>query len=134
PARSFRACTTCWAGATRWASSSRSDGEGGGRSGPPPDLRVIRFGLRRRFLHLDQRPAPAAVPRPGLTVPAPSPKLPRLFRGPQGLRTNRRPCIKHRTTDHPPAAKRWRSEEHRSELQSRENLGCRLLLENKKTT
>src|SRR5690606_42150420 len=29
---------------------------------------------------------------------------------------------------------RWRSEEHTSELQSRENLVCRLLLEKKKTT
>src|SRR6266511_6437660 len=31
-------------------------------------------------------------------------------------------------------ATQWRSEEHTSELQSRENLVCRLLLEKKKTT
>src|SRR5690606_41463348 len=31
-----------------------------------------------------------------------------------------------------PFSKRWRSEEHTSELQSRENLVCRLLLEKKK--
>src|SRR5690606_40967934 len=34
----------------------------------------------------------------------------------------------------PPARSRWRSEEHTSELQSRENLVCRLLLEKKKTS
>src|SRR6266511_5487235 len=34
----------------------------------------------------------------------------------------------------PPAAWRGRSEEHTSELQSRENLVCRLLLEKKKKT
>src|SRR5690606_41537985 len=33
---------------------------------------------------------------------------------------------------HRPPAVRWRSEEHTSELQSRENLVCRLLLEKKK--
>src|SRR5436309_11932236 len=33
-----------------------------------------------------------------------------------------------------PARRRRRSEEHTSELQSRENLVCRLLLEKKKTT
>src|SRR5215475_14785862 len=32
----------------------------------------------------------------------------------------------------PPARTTWRSEEHTSELQSRENLVCRLLLEKKK--
>src|SRR5690625_6996698 len=32
------------------------------------------------------------------------------------------------------SAKRWRSEEHTSELQSRGHLVCRLLLEKKKTT
>src|SRR6266700_4173453 len=34
----------------------------------------------------------------------------------------------------PACAGRWRSEEHTSELQSRENLVCRLLLEKKKKT
>src|SRR5436309_10025027 len=33
---------------------------------------------------------------------------------------------------HHPRARGWRSEEHTSELQSRENLVCRLLLEKKK--
>src|SRR2546421_1565805 len=34
----------------------------------------------------------------------------------------------------PPAVIHWRSEEHTSELQSRSDLVCRLLLEKKKTT
>src|SRR5436309_8130685 len=46
---------------------------------------------------------------------------------------SRRPPERHRWRKSP-AARRSRSEEHTSELQSRENLVCRLLLEKKKTT
>src|SRR5690606_41910612 len=48
----------------------------------------------------------------------------------------RRPCLLATLAHHPVrllAAGRNRSEEHTSELQSRENLVCRLLLEKKKT-
>src|SRR5690606_31009020 len=48
-------------------------------------------------------------------------------------RNSTRPFSKGRTTRNPVAATRMaRSEEHTSELQSRENLVCRLLLEKKK--
>src|SRR5436309_7694044 len=51
-----------------------------------------------------------------------------LFRSPgSGLQV---PTRKHVPARLEPAA--WRSEEHTSELQSRENLVCRLLLEKKK--
>src|SRR5690606_39386731 len=43
------------------------------------------------------------------------------------------PYVKGGSVD-PPEGARWRSEEHTSELQSRENLVCRLLLEKKKHT
>src|SRR5436309_10554301 len=44
------------------------------------------------------------------------------------------PCVRGRPAraDHPGESRRWRSEEHTSELQSRENIVCRLLLEKKK--
>src|SRR5690625_6421175 len=41
---------------------------------------------------------------------------------------HRRPATAHQTARNP-AAERWRSEEHTSELQSRGHLVCRLLLE-----
>src|SRR5690606_40795055 len=56
-----------------------------------------------------------------------------------GGRTGRE-CPATADASRPPAPRRrpesscWRSEEHTSELQSRENLVCRLLLEKKKTT
>src|SRR5690606_40623350 len=42
------------------------------------------------------------------------------------------PAPRRTATGSPHAASSWRSEEHTSELQSRENLVCRLLLEKKK--
>src|SRR5436309_15651689 len=54
-----------------------------------------------------------------------------LFRsGPFALR--RSPSARRRVRRGPSARGRTRSEEHTSELQSRENLVCRLLLEKKK--
>src|SRR5258707_9820964 len=44
----------------------------------------------------------------------------------------RSPCCGPRWTRPPPATDCWRSEEHTSELQSRQYLVCRLLLEKKK--
>src|SRR5690606_40677885 len=51
-----------------------------------------------------------------------------LFRSRAGDRSFPRPCCATPTRDRPVR----RSEEHTSELQSRENLVCRLLLEKKK--
>src|SRR5690606_41424326 len=64
--------------------------------------------------HHGARPPSVPVPRPGLGRRAPRPRRAGLGRrgSPPGLRR--------------------RSEEHTSELQSRENLVCRLLLEKKK--
>src|SRR5690606_41879800 len=60
----------------------------------------------------------------GSSAPSPAPRrLPRWARPPPPR------CRSHRPSPARPAA---RSEEHTSELQSRENLVCRLLLENKK--
>src|SRR5690606_41641223 len=49
----------------------------------------------------------------------------------RGLRISRRRCLTGRPFTQVEAPPRWRSEEHTSELQSRENLVCRLLLEKK---
>src|SRR5687768_18541590 len=52
-----------------------------------------------------------------------------LFRSPHRRETDR---TARRTPCDPRRARRWRSEEHTSELQSRLHLVCRLLLEKKK--
>src|SRR3712207_7112789 len=77
------------------------------------------------------RSAPAARGRPGRLWSAWTRIGPRTYQG-RGVRTGR--------ADVPasppgrPARDRRRSEEHTSELQSRQYLVCRLLLEKKKTT
>src|SRR5690606_40183478 len=76
--------------------------------------------------------SPPPSPRP---APSPSRCLPRRPRRPRprAVRTPRRrlaaPRVPGRSSGR---ARRLRSEEHTSELQSRENLVCRLLLEKKK--
>src|SRR5690606_41270964 len=57
-----------------------------------------------------------------------------LFRSPVGVREL--PWLRRPRARHPaqPGLRADRSEEHTSELQSRENLVCRLLLEKKKKT
>src|SRR5215204_1202681 len=51
-----------------------------------------------------------------------------LFRSPRRARRSRTPSTSRRL-----ASRRWRSEEHTSELQSHSDLVCRLLLEKKKS-
>src|SRR3712207_8903536 len=70
------------------------------------------------------RPARRRAPRPGWSVAAPA-TCSALYRG--GRRC-RRPCAPGWRT-----GRAARSEEHTSELQSRQYLVCRLLLEKKKT-
>src|SRR5690606_42156484 len=70
-----------------------------------------------------------ALPISGQRHPAPHPAQVRpVGLGPHALRADR-----PRPVDRRPGQHRRRSEEHTSELQSRENLVCRLLLEKKKT-
>src|SRR5437667_7817812 len=56
-----------------------------------------------------------------------------LFRSPSPPKAARRPHSPP-TFPAPPMSRRWRSEEHTSELQSHHDLVCRLLLEKKNTT
>src|SRR5690606_40827108 len=65
------------------------------------------------------------LPRPaGSCIPRPAPSS-------TGSGRSRRHA-RHSSAPAAAAGHRWRSEEHTSELQSRENLVCRLLLEKKK--
>src|SRR3712207_8760966 len=61
-----------------------------------------------------------------------------LFRSARGRRRSLRPCTESRRGGSAPSTKgpagAGRSEEHTSELQSRQYLVCRLLLEKKKTS
>src|SRR5207302_9937273 len=95
---------------------------------PPPSFPTRRSSdlarLRGRKALPDDpahsRRARVAVPE-RVRLPAPDPRRPRLSRG------RREPARQLR-----PGRAVFRSEEHTSELQSRENLVCRLLLEKKK--
>src|SRR5690606_41732135 len=93
------------------------------------DHRDLHSFPTRRSSDLPGRPPPPPpTTRPrrcrGWPPPAPAPRRPRRWRSAPGRRTPPGPP--------PPRAARHRSEEHTSELQSRENLVCRLLLEKKK--
>src|SRR5690606_40683041 len=73
------------------------------------------------------------------SVPASAPRPPswRQPRSPSSACRIRHPCDGSGPDHHRSRSRRsflpWRSEEHTSELQSRENLVCRLLLEKKNT-
>src|SRR5690606_41919505 len=56
------------------------------------------------------------------------------YRHRAGEAVDAQPAARHRALGEAGRGERRRSEEHTSELQSRENLVCRLLLEKKKTT
>src|SRR5690606_40652371 len=89
----------------------------------------------RRSSDLAQPPSLPLVPQPG-RKPKPSPLLHPCSGKHAALlqACRRRGWDTHHYTsaDHPLHAAYLRSEEHTSELQSRENLVCRLLLEKKK--
>src|SRR5690606_41666116 len=75
------------------------------------------------------RPAPRRPRRGGL-----GPRAPRRTRRRLGGRPRRHPKARDDGAQQAAIARAHRSEEHTSELQSRENLVCRLLLEKKKTS
>src|SRR3712207_6930022 len=83
---------------------------------PPPRSTLFPYTTLFRSRRRPRPPAPAA----------PTPRPPLL-----GARTSRPPSLGARTSRPPGDA---RSEEHTSELQSRQYLVCRLLLEKKNTT
>src|SRR6266511_1123343 len=95
------------------------------RSRPPRwPSRTRRGGPRARGARSRPRSA-----RGGRRLPR---RRPRTCLAPLGLAPGGPPRARHRACRSSPRAGRGRSEEHTSELQSRENLVCRLLLEKKK--
>src|SRR5690606_40895327 len=91
----------------------------------PPHRDLPSFPTRRSSdlrVFLSHAPRPSDPPRVRHAAPAPDGRTARWA-----------PTISRSTRDAPHPA-RTRSEEHTSELQSRENLVCRLLLEKKKKT
>src|SRR3712207_7300798 len=81
-------------------------------------------------LPISQRPGSAAVPAPPASA-GPEPGRRRSAECRQPPRSARGPGLRRPGRPRPPRARR-RSEEHTSELQSRQYLVCRLLLEKKK--
>src|SRR5690606_41661821 len=91
-------------------------------SPPPPSATLFPY----TTLFRSRPPVPGRSGCPAATTSAPPP--PASGRGARpGPRTAGRPA----STSRLPASSATRSEEHTSELQSRENLVCRLLLEKK---
>src|SRR5690606_37235368 len=101
-------------------------GSGPGR-GPPPCAREMPS-TERCAPQRSRAPCRRSATRTGCV---PGPPRPRRSRSPTSAATARRHCATAQPTRRVARHGR-RSEEHTSELQSRENLVCRLLLEKKK--
>src|SRR5690606_41110141 len=100
---------------------------------PPRDLPTLLSLPTRRSSDLSPNPPMAAWSSPP-PIPSATPRRPpSRWNSPSPVLREDPPCSGSMPADgHGPLPSSGRSEEHTSELQSRENLVCRLLLEKKK--